>query len=68
MLSSLRIASVRAAKGSVLVDFSDFLSTDVGDIGSALRMSLGGFYRIEDEHFTFFSARKGHTLPLEAAE
>jgi hypothetical protein len=47
VLASLRIASVRAARGSVLVDFSEFLLTDIGEIASALRMSLGGSYRID---------------------
>jgi uncharacterized protein DUF4953/uncharacterized protein DUF5117/uncharacterized protein DUF5118 len=47
VLASLRIASVRAVKNSVLIDFTDFLSTDVGDLASALRLSLGGFYRID---------------------
>jgi hypothetical protein len=47
VLAALRIQSVRASRGSVLVDFTDFLMTDIGDIGSALRMSLGGFYRLD---------------------
>lgn len=45
VLAALRIESIRG--GSILVDITDFLMSDIAEIGTGLRMALNGFYTFD---------------------
>ncbi len=45
VLASFKIESIRG--GKVLIDFSEFLFTDVPDLAAVLRGRLGGYYRFD---------------------
>lgn len=53
ILASLRIQSVRPS-GSVLIDISDFLMSDLPDVRSLLSLAAkGGFYRLDPSRSSF---------------
>lgn len=62
VLASLRIVAARG-QGSFLIDFSDFLFTDLGDLASVLRGTLGGFYLLDGNRTTLGKVKN---FPLNA--